>query len=260
MITLTSRDNINIKNTIKLKTSAKQRRKLGMFIAEGVRICIDAMLSGAEISVFFATEKASEKYADEFSRLSQYADKTFIVTQDIFELISDTETPQGFLCTIKALDKTVEFGTIKDNGKFLALENIQDPSNLGTVLRTAEAFDVSGVILSADCCDIFSPKVVRGSMGAVFRLPFIICSSIVEFLSDNPQLNSYAAVVNSDAELITQTEFITPCAVIIGNEGNGLQSDTINACSKKITIPMRGRAESLNASAAASIIMWEMMK
>lgn len=260
MITLSSRDNINIKTAIKLKTSAKQRKKSGMFIAEGVRICMDAMLSKAEILIFFSTEKATEKYADEFAQLSGFSSKTFIVTQEIFDAISDTESPQGFLCVIKALDKTAQFDTIKRSGKFVALENIQDPSNLGTILRTAEAFNVSGVVLSADCCDIFSPKVVRGSMGAVFRLPFITVSSIPEFLQSNPQLDSYSAVVDSDADKITDIHFVTPCMVVIGNEGNGLTRQTVDACNNRITIQMKGRAESLNASVAASIIMWEMMK
>ena len=164
------------------------------------------------------------------------------------------------LCVIKTLDKVTEFDTIKNGGKFLALENIQDPNNLGTVLRSAEAFGVSGVIMSADCCDIYNPKVVRGSMGAVFRLPFIIAESIPGFLSDNSQLTSYAAVVDSDAEKITEISFDENSVTVIGNEGNGLKMETVIACDHKITIPMRGKAESLNASTAASIIIWEMIK
>ncbi len=260
MIVLKSKDNINIKNAVKLKSSAKFRKKEGLFIAEGVRICIDAMLCGAEITTFFVTENAAEKYSEEYEKLSLYSDKTFVVTRELFSLISDTETPQGFLCVIKALDKITQFDTIKNSGKFLALENLQDPSNLGTVLRTAEAFNISGVILSSDCCDIYSPKVVRGSMGAVFRLPFIVCNSISEFLSNNSQLNSYAAIVTPVAQKVTEIDFVQPCVAVIGNEGNGLRQETIDSCKTRITIPMDGKAESLNASVAASIIMWEMIK
>lgn len=260
MLILTSKDNANIKNTVKLKNSSKYRRKSGLFIAEGMRICIDAMNSNAEITLFFVTESAVKKYRNEYEKLAEYSQKTLVVTPALFSLMSDTETPQGFLCVIKALDKTNHFDTIKNNGKFLALDNLQDPNNLGTILRSAEAFNISGVILSSDCCDIYSPKVVRGSMGAVFRIPYIICNTICDFLNDNPQLNSFAAVVDPGAQKITETSFNVPCVIVVGNEGNGLKQDTIDACNTKITIPMDGKAESLNASTAASIIMWEMIK
>ena len=127
---------------------------------------------------------------------------------------------------------------------------MQDPNNLGAILRSAEAFGIDGIVMSEDCCDIYSPKVVRGSMGAVFRIPFVICSSISSFLKENTYLDSFAAVVDSNAIRIT----------VVGNEGNGLKQETIDVCKNKITIPMRGKAESLNASAAASIIIWEMIK
>lgn len=260
MLTLTSKDNSNIKNTIKLKKSAKYRHQSGLFVAEGVRVCYDAMLSNAEIEILFVTEDAIEKNKDKFNKLSKYANKTFCVNSNIFSLISDTQTPQGFLCVIKALDKTIEFDKIKNGGKYLALDNLQDPNNLGTILRSAEAFGISGIIMSNDCCDIYSPKVVRGSMGAVFRLPFIICNTIAEFLNENPEIESFAAVVDSNAQKITEVKFADKCITVIGNEGNGLKEETINACKNKITIPMNGKAESLNASVASSIIIWEMIK
>lgn len=260
MLILTSKDNPNIKNAVKLTKSAKHRRQSGMFVAEGLRVCYDAMLSGAEIITFFSTEKAIEGHIEKFNELQNYANKTYVVSPELFELISDTQTPQGFLCVIKALDKIGQFDKIKIGGKFLALDNIQDPGNLGTILRSAEAFGVSGIIMSSDCCDVYSPKVVRGSMGAVFRLPFAVCTSIKEFLDNNPQLNSFAAVVDSDAKEINKVSFTQPCIAVIGNEGNGLKPETAASCKSRITIPMKGKAESLNASAAAAIIIWEMMK
>lgn len=260
MLLLSSRDNINIKNTVKLKNSAKFRKKTGLFIAEGLRVCYDALLSGAEIEIVFVTEDALSKHSEKISEICDESAKAFTVTNEIFSQISDTQNPQGVLCVIKTLDKVTDFDTIKNGGKFLALENIQDPNNLGTVLRTAEAFGVSGVIMSADCCDIYNPKVVRGSMGAVFRLPFTIVSSIPDFLSQHPRITSYAAVVDSKADKITQISFEDNCVAVIGNEGNGLSDVTVKACDYRITIPMRGKAESLNASTAASIIIWEMIK
>ena len=260
MLTITSKDNVNIKKVVKLRKSAKYRRETNLFIAEGLRVCTDAMLSSAPIDTIFLTEKAFDKYNESCHKLCEYADKAFILADALFSYICDTDSPQGVLCIIKALDKINQFDTIKNGGKFLALENLQDPNNLGTVLRTAEAFGISGIVLSKDCCDIYNPKVVRGSMGAVFRLPFVICESIPEYLSENPELISYAAVVDKTADKITETKFSDSCIAVIGNEGNGLQQETISACNNKITIPMNGRAESLNASIAASIIIWEMIK
>ena len=260
MKTLTSKDNAHIKNTLKLKKSAKYRRQTGCFIAEGLRVCVDAMLSGAEIEALFVTGSAAEKNAEAFEQLSSHAKETFMVSSALFEYISDTQTPQGFLCVIKTLDKSSHFDTINNGGKFLVLDNVQDPNNLGTILRSAEAFGVSGVIMSGDCCDIYNPKVVRGSMGAVFRLAILSVESLSDWFRDHPQLNTYAAVVDSDAEKVTEISFKTPCAVVIGNEGNGIRRETVAACHNKITIPMGGKAESLNASVAAAILIWEMVK
>ena len=260
MLTITAGNNPKIKNLKKLIKSASHRRLSGLFVAEGLRLCYDAMLSGAQIEELYLTEQASEKSPEKCAELIAYSRRAYKVAPALFAQVSDTKTPQGILCVIKGLDKTVEFDTINNGGKFLALENVQDPNNLGTVLRSAEAFGVSGVILSSDCCDIYNPKVVRGSMGAVFRVPFLVCESISDFLRENPELNSYAAVVDSKAEKVTETEFEAPCVTVIGNEGNGLKPETTAQCSHRITIPMRGKAESLNASTAASILIWEMIK
>lgn len=260
MISLSSKDNPVIKNTVKLIKSAKHRRKEGLFIAEGLRVCVDAVISGAEIEALFITEQALEKNPAEAGALQSATKKAYLLSPALFAHISDTQTPQGVLCVIKTLDKTAEFDTIKIGGKFLALDNVQDPNNLGAVLRSAEAFGVSGVILSGDCCDVFNPKVVRGSMGAVFRLPVLNVESLETFFAQNPQLNTYAAVVHDTAEKVTDVSFCEPCAVVIGNEGNGLKPETVAACKHSITIPMNGKAESLNASVAAAILIWEMVK
>ena len=259
MVEITSKDNLLIKKILKLNSSAKQRKKLGIFVVEGLRISLDAMLSNCQIDALLLTEKAINKYSEKLEKLIEYSSVTYIVKESIFNSISETETPQGVLCVIKALDKKSLFDTIKDNGKFLALDGIQDPSNLGTILRTAEAVGIDGVILSKDCCDIYSPKVVRGSMGAVFRLPCITVNTIRDFLLEHKNVKSFASVVDNVAEKINEINFSNPCIAIVGNEGNGVKQETLEACDKKFTIPMLGRAESLNASVAASIIMWEMM-
>jgi TrmH family RNA methyltransferase len=141
------------------------------------------------------------------------------------------------------------------------LEEIQDPANLGTVLRTAEALGEKAVLLCGKGCDPYSPKVLRGSMGAVFRLPMI---SIPNFAEAAPLLKKcgwtlWAAVPDSDALRVTKADFSNPSVMAVGNEGNGLSKETIALC-QPVTIPMLGRAESLNASASAAILLWEMMR
>lgn len=241
--------------------SASYRSENGEFIAEGARLCEDALVSDAVISSLVISDTALDNYPELIDELCSAAQQSYILPDSLFQRISDTKSPQGILCVIKALDNPTLFDKIKCNGKFLALDNIQDPSNLGTILRTAEALGIDGVILSKDCCDIHSPKVVRGSMGAVFRLSYLIVDTVAGFLGDNRDISAYAAVVTPDAVKLTDISFggKASCAVI-GNEANGLKKSTIDACEATFTIPMNGRAESLNAAVAASIIMWEMVK
>lgn len=260
MIEITSKDNSLIKKISKLNKSSKFRKELGLFVAEGLRVCEDAMLSDTCIEHLLFTESALNKYSEVVNKLISYANSSYLVSNTVFNSICDTKSPQGVLCVIKTLDKHSLFDKIKYNGKLLALDNVQDPTNLGTILRTAEAVGIDGIVLSADCCDIYSPKVIRGSMGAVFRVPYITVNKISDFIKDNRQIYCYASVVHKNAEKINNVNFNTPCLVAIGNEGNGLKEETISLCNKSITIPMNGRAESLNAAVAASIIMWEMVK
>lgn len=260
MIKINSKDNPLIKHITKLNKNAKYRREYSEFTAEGVRLCLDALYSGAEIKTLVVYEGAEEKYPEEIESIKQVCGKSYLISKALFGKISDTKNPQGILCVIKTLDKPTLFDKMLIGGKYVALENIQDPSNLGTVLRTAEAVGANGVILSSDCCDIYSPKVVRGSMGAVFRLPVVITESIEAFINEHQEIHFYASVVDNNADKITELSFNEPCCVIIGNEGNGIKESTIQKCDKKFTIPMNGRAESLNASAAAAIIIWELVK
>lgn len=147
------------------------------------------------------------------------------------------------------------------NGAYLLLEDIQDPGNLGTVLRTAEAMGINAVILSSGCTDVFSPKVVRASMGAVFRLPILYGFGIINAVESLKSLNIrvYAAVADGGEDIL-KLNLGEGTAAVIGNEGSGLTDVCIEACTGKVNIRMRGRAESLNAATAASVIIWEMTK
>ncbi len=256
---ITSKDNELIKETAKLIKSAKARKDKHLFVAEGLRLCRDAAESGAHIVFFLYTGQAAEKNKDDFALIRSVADKSEEISRELYNKISDTNSPQGFLCAIDTGSNTA-MSEIKSGGKYAALENIQDPSNLGTILRTAEALGIDGVILSHDCCDIYSPKVVRGSMGAVFRLPFMQTEDFTAWIQECTAtgVSTYASTPH-EAENIRQIDFSGGGIMLIGNEGNGLKSETIEACTRRVKIPMFGRAESLNAAAAAAILMYELM-
>ncbi|MBQ4105490.1 MAG: RNA methyltransferase [Clostridia bacterium] len=253
-----SKDNKLIKYVSKLQSSAKFRREEQRFVSEGLRVCLEAVSSGAEITDVLITDEALSKHESALKPLLESNAKIYLTNKNTLSHACDTKTPQGVVCVLKTLDNNIDFDTI--NNKYVFLENIQDPSNLGTILRTADALGVSGVIMTRDCCDIYSPKVCRGAMGALFRVPFTFVDNAQKFISDfNNHGTSYAAVVR-DADAVSKVSFQGSALVAIGNEGNGLTDATASACTQRITIPMNGVAESLNAAIAAGILMWEMIK
>ncbi len=260
---ITSRDNASVKRAKKLSSSPKEREKHGLFFIEGLRISLDALKSGVDIEEVFYTQKALDKWKDSVEMLVSDCRKSYLINDSIASFISDTQTPQGIFCVCKMLDKPLDLDKIGNKRFIIGLENIQDPSNMGTIIRTAEALAINTIILSKNCCDIYSPKVLRGSMGGVFRTSFVYVDSFKDAICRLNALgvNTYASVIDKDAKLITDLSFANGNKmVIIGNEGNGISKETISCCKERITIPMPGRAESLNASIAASIIMWEMVR
>ena len=252
---ITSKDNANIKQISQLQKSSKKRKEEGVFVLEGLRLCLDALQNG------FTPEKVfySESFLSKNSNLVQdfeNSPEVYEVRDSIFEKISDTVNPQGILCTFSIPNSNdIE---IKSNGKYIALDNIQDPSNLGAISRTAEAFAVDGLIVAGGC-DPYSSKSLRASMGALLRIPVIETEDMFA-LFKKYHLTSFASVVKANATPINTVNFKDGCVVIIGNEANGISENTDLMADYKFTIPMNGKAESLNAAVAASIIIWEMCK
>lgn len=258
---ISSKENKTIKYIKRLLSSAAFRREEGCFAAEGLRLCEDALRSGVRVRCALFSESFVQKNAGLTARTEESCRECYVVKDSIFSALSDTKTPQGVLFVIKSLDKTLDFDTMKKNGKILALESIQDPVNLGTILRTAEALGIDAVVLSRDCCDIYAPKVIRGSMGAVFRQPFVQTESLPDFIRGFNRIGtSYAAVLDRESRTVREYDFSSLSLCAVGNEGNGLSAETVAACTHKVFIPMPGGAESLNVSAAAAILLWEMIR
>ena len=255
-IEITSKDNPLIKSVRALQDSSKARRESGLFVLEGLRICKDAVENSIRFDKLIVTDYALNKFADEINLFQKSSEKSYLISENLFKKICYTSNPQGIIgiAKIPVIDSKVS-----NKGRYIALENIADPSNLGAISRTAEALGVSGIILSANSIDPYSPKAIRSSMGTLLRMPLFITDNITQFIKEN-KLRSFACVVDSDAKKINSIGFSDGDVIMIGNEANGLTDEAKNNAFSKITIPMLGKAESLNAAVAASIAMWEMMK
>ena len=257
---ITAKTNEKIKAAVRLRDSAKARREENEFFLEGARLCADASGS-VEVVRLFYTQKAKEKYFSEVSLLEQRAAESCEVSEEIAAKLSDTFSPQGIFCVCKTLDKKHYIDKIYSNAKIIALENIQDPANLGAIARTAEALGIGGAVLCG-CCDIYNPKAQRAAMGSLLRLPIITVDSMSEAMKDF-EGRGYVTLSSTPSETahdITVTDIGEKTVCVIGNEGNGVTQETAESCMYRVRVPMRGRAESLNASMAAAIIMWELMR
>lgn len=233
---------IKLVSSLKLK---KAREKENLFIAEGERNVIDGAKKRNPEMVF-----VSENYKGERS----FPCDVYEVTEQVFKKISDTETPQGILGVFKKINRSLD--DITDEN-ILLLNNLRDPGNIGTLLRTAKAAGFDTVIADKGCADLYSPKTVRAAMSGIFGLNIILCNELKEAIAElkKKKYTVYAADMNG--ENMFHTEFEFPFGVILGNEANGVDEKVIAAAGKSVCIPMSGEMESLNAAVAGSVIMFE---
>ena len=258
-LTIDSVNNEKIKHAVKLASSAKYRRECGEFFLEGLRLCRDSAESEADIRTFFFTEDAYEKYTHDIEMIAGKAEKSYVVSPACADKLSETKTSQGIFL-ICGFPPSAEEDEIDPNGKYIALENIQDPSNLGAICRTAEALGIDGAVLCG-CCDVFNPKAQRSAMGSLLRLKIIKTENLSSLLLKlkAQSMAILATTPDSRAKSVTETDMTGGVIAVIGNEGNGVSREILDLCTP-VTIPMKGRAESLNASMAAALVMWEMMR
>ena len=276
---ITSTGNKTIRELVRLKKSAKERAKAGVFLVEGPKMFREiprSLLSAVYASESFLNTK--EGAAAKQLALS-YGIGTEAVSDPVFQYLSDTKSPQGILAVVRQMKYEVEdlMGTSPDSAAQKAdaahadcamaghaapliavLENVQDPGNLGTILRSCEAAGASGILLSRGCADLYSPKVTRSTMGSIFRVPF----AYAEHLSDavtylkKQGVRVLAAHLQGSVDLY-EVSFTGPTAILIGNESRGLTDEMAALSSQAVRIPMSGSVESLNAAVAASVILFE---
>lgn len=253
-----------------LLSKAKVRREQGLYVVDGPKMCSE--LSGKDVWKIFVTEDFfGSNQAHMCARLLADCGYETVSASDMRQM-SDTVTPQGILVIAKqrrtkGLSGMLDRIENKEAPLLVLLESLQDPGNLGTVLRACEAAGADGIIMSRDCVDIYSPKVVRSTMGAVLRVPFIVVEDVkkaMERLRDETFLNElsvgkigfYAACLDGDMSY-TDCSYKAGSCFMIGNEAHGLSRELIDAADARIKIPMHGSVESLNAAMAATILVFE---
>ena len=258
---ITSRNNQMVTNAIKLRQK-KFRDENRMFIFEGRKLLIDAASANIKLYRVFYTEKNRG-----FITSLHLNCETYQVSDAVYDKLTEENSPSGIFCVALYLDNIRILRKINKDDKIdrpFAAVSVRDPGNLGTLIRTANAFSVGTLILSSDCADVYNTKAVRASMGALFR------QSIVIFYADdiselpvslkNIGYSVYAAALHKEAVALNRLNVDMSTCFIVGNEGHGLQDEFISKCSGCVYIPMNEDAESLNVASASSVLMWECFK
>ena len=249
---ISSRQNPTVQRFAAL-SSRKKREEERLFCADGVKLCREAL---GNCSVAYAAVMESRVGDGEIMRLCRECGGEIIVLSDsAFAKLSADSTPDGLMFVCRMPDGD---GSIGENESVIMLEAVRDPGNVGTIIRSAAAFGYDRVIL-ADCADIYNPKTLRASMGAAFKLKFTVCSdtaSAAEMLHSQNRLMIGAALGDESMVCGGDPVGARDC-IVIGNEGHGLSEAALGACDRIIKIPMSSRTESLNAAAAAAVLMWE---
>ncbi|MCR5743827.1 MAG: RNA methyltransferase [Lachnospiraceae bacterium] len=247
---ITSTTNGTVKHILALQKKHSLRSEEGVFIVEGLRMFRE--IPAERIVCAFVTEEAY-KTPEVYNCLKGV--RSELVSEQVMKAMSETVTSQGMMAVVKQLDCRI---VPKKGRTYLLLDRLSDPGNLGTIIRMAEASDVAGVILSSDCVDIYNPKVVRSTMGAILRVPFEYVESLTDYIEKlkSAGIKVYGASLENSTDY-AKLDYTDGCAFVIGNEANGMSGAVSAACSENIHIPMTGSVESLNASIAASVLAFE---
>lgn len=253
--------NPRIKNLIRLSTKAKARKEQDCYIVEGIKMFLEipeGYLLETYVSAGFLKEKSNEKMLEGI-RYEAVCDK-------VFKSISDTVTPQGIMAVVKRRNYRLEelLADVAENEKerkcFLILDDIRDPGNLGTIIRTAEGAGVTGVILSRETVDMYNPKVIRSTMGSIFRVPFFYSEDLKETICvlKDKGIKIFSAHLEGE-NMYEKLEDLGNIGLVVGNESNGISEEIKKISDELIRIPMCGKVESLNAAVSGALIMYSFL-
>ena len=271
---ISSKDNSLIKHIKRLKEK-KYRDEYGEFIIEGLKVINEAIQENADIRQIVVCDGCDNSEMIESHLKYEMARLDFIyVPQNIFKMISDVENPQGVLAVIGKIktnrddnkeagqtSKTLKTSSIDLNEDIiLALDDIQDPGNLGTILRTADSVGLKQILVSKGTADAYNPKVVRSTMGAIFRVNVIECDNLKETLKELQSKDYKVMTTSLKAKKSIYEVDYKKKIIVIGNEANGVSKEILNLADEKVIIPMLGKTESLNASVATGVILYEYVR
>ena len=259
---ITSTSSSQVKHVISLLSKAKERKKNNEYVVEGIRMVSEApadLLVKIYMSERF--QNNNSEYVKELVKKQGISDDSIeIVADNVFDRMSQTQTPQGIMAVVRMKDNSLS-DMLSGNPLLILVENLQDPGDLGTIIRMGEGAGVTGVIMSPNTVDIYNPKTIRSTMGSIFRVPFIYVQDFGEAVSECQKsgVKVYAAHLDGNNTYLGE-DYSTPTAFLIGNEGNGLTDDITKQADTLIRIPMEGEVESLNAAIACTILTYEAVR
>lgn len=248
---ITSTSNQQMKNLSLLMKKSKARNEQGLFVVEGRKMAEEIPANWLEKTY------VSENFLQANESFLANWDYE-VVSDSVFKAVSDTQTPQGILCLVKKPEYELEQLLAGEDTHLLILESIQDPGNLGTMLRTGEGAGISGVIMNQTTVDLFNPKTIRSTMGSIYRVPFFVAQDLKRTIEElkSRGISVYAAHLKGIL-CYDEPDYKKPTAFMIGNEGNGLSDEIADCADTYIKIPMQGQVESLNAAISATLLMYE---
>ena len=258
MKVISSKDNEIIKKIKSLKEK-KYRDIENCYIIEGIKLVKEAIAENAKIKQIVVCEDCINDGEIDTDTLYEIAKFDVVyVTEKVFKTITDVKTPQGIIAVIEKNNINSKIDYNQDI--IIALDGVQDPGNLGTILRTVDSANLKQIILSKESADSYNPKVVRSTMGAIFRVNIIEADSLKDMLQEAKKNNFKVMVTSLEAKKTIYEADFNKSAIVIGNEANGVSKEIQNMANEKVIIPMLGKTESLNASVAASIMIYEYVR
>lgn len=267
---ITSRQNALVTLTVKL-AERKHREREGLFRFDGKKLFFEALAQKLPLVAVLLKQSAAERIvqaAGEYS-LPEHC-RAVMLTDDLFDRISEERAPEGVICLSRHLADLHCKTSAEDwrkrpysasGARVLFLESVRDPGNLGTIIRAARAFDVDALVLSADCADMYNPRVIRAAMGTLFGQPILVADDLAAVVREHTaHARVFAATLTENAVRLGETSLLPGDAVVVGNEGHGLSAAIIEAATDTLYIPMEPGVESLNAGVAASVLLWELYR
>lgn len=257
---ITANSNPRIKELNKLNKDAKLRKDRDVFVVEGIRMFRELPLQN--VQEVYLSESALKEYRDEFKSMGVLDGRnTWILSDGVFAGVSQTKIPQGCMAVVKCMHYQLDSVLGRnDRETFLVLDTLQDPGNMGTIFRSAEAAGVTAVLIGKGSCDPYNPKVVRSTMGAIFRVPFVMCDDLPGTVEELRRSGVVVYGAHLDGDDLYDIGFPDRVAFLIGNEGNGLTDEVACRADRLLRIPMEGKVESLNAAISATLLSYEVMR